>query len=268
MTIKNNLKISIVTIVRNGMPFVKETVESVLSQDYESLEYIVVDAVSTDGTVEFLLENKTRLSKLIIEKDDGIADAFNKGLNQVSGDYIMFLNADDSLASPCVISEMVKSIISFNKPMIIYGDCELLDRNTSKAIARTVINFNVSELINGLMIPHPSTLTSKKYFAKYGIFDTSFTIAMDYEWFLRGANKEKIIHIKKLITLVREGGVSTKNQVKVISEIVRALKKNSYIKTRLMVLIIYMKFISRFMVRVLLQFFGLYGLYKTYKNPS
>jgi hypothetical protein len=91
---------------------------------------------------------------------------------------------------------------------------------------------------------------------------------MDYEWFLRGANKEKIIHIKKLITLVREGGVSTKNQVKVISEIVRALKKNSYIKTRLMVLIIYMKFISRFMVRVLLQFFGLYGLYKTYKNPS
>jgi hypothetical protein len=116
------------------------------------------------------------------------------------------------------------------------------------------------------MIPHPSTLTSKKYFAKYGVFDTNFSIAMDFEWFLRGADKEKVIHINKVVSLVRDGGVSTKSQLKVISEIIRALKKNKYIKTSLMALIIHMKFISRFVVRILLQFFGLYGLYKTYKK--
>jgi len=262
MTKKNNFKLSIITIVKNGMPFIVETVNSVCNQGYELIEYIVVDAVSTDGTVEFLRDNKHKFSKLIVDKDNGIADAFNKGLGLVSGDYIMFLNADDKFYKPDTISTLVSNLERNGYPTFLYGDCEVLDRNTAHKKYIASIKFKLDGLLKGLMPPHPSMLVHKSYFEKHGNFDLSFKIAMDFEWFIRGIKSSSIIHVPIIITSVRDGGISTRSQIKVISEIISALKKNRYLPSNFTLITLWLYFLSSYMSRVILTKLHIYKFIK------
>lgn len=249
--------VSIITIVKNGMPFVSETIQSVINQDYEFIEYIVIDSVSTDGTVEYVLSCKDKVTKFISEKDAGIADAFNKGLSLASGDYIMFLNADDQLNKPDVVTSMVNAIFSNNCPMLIYGDYETIDRESGDFLSFGYVEFSESKLIYGQVIPHPCLLTKKAYFDTYGTFDTDFKIAMDYEWLLRGVRKYKPVHISLIVTKIRNGGVSTQNRKAVISEIIKALRKNSYINSKFEYFGIQFYFFSRAFLKSLFLFLQL-----------
>ena len=99
--------VSVVTVVCNGVAHVGETIESVLAQSGVDLEYWVIDGGSTDGTVEVVGKYAARLTGWTSEPDQGIADAFNKGLARVRGEYVMFLNADDALANPDALEQLV-----------------------------------------------------------------------------------------------------------------------------------------------------------------
>jgi len=257
-----HLKISIITIVKNGMPFITETINSVLSQEYDNIEYIVIDSVSSDGTTEFLKQNSNKIDKLIVEQDKGIADAFNKGLGLSSGDYIIFLNADDKFYKADAISSLISHLESNGYPTFLYGDCEVLDRNTDHKKYIASIKFKLEGLLKGLMPPHPSMLVHKSYFEKYGNFDLSFKIAMDFEWFIRGINFSSIVHVPLIITSVRDGGISTRSQIKVISEIITALKKNRYLPSVFTMITLWLYFLTSYMSRLILTKLRIYKYIK------
>jgi glycosyltransferase involved in cell wall biosynthesis len=229
---RQEISISIITIVRNGAEFIRDTIESVLSQTYTNIEYILIDGLSTDGTVEIIQSNESKIAYWKSEKDEGIADAFNKGFAASTGDYILYLNADDKLAHANVVSDMVKGIHEYNFPTLIYGDIDYIDRHSGQLIRHASIPFSSAGFLKGRMFPHPSLFTHRRYFEKYGVFDTAFKITMDYEWLLRGVLIEKVVHIPILVTCFRDGGISTVNNQRVKNETILALKKNGFIRSR------------------------------------
>ena len=220
---------SIITIVKNGMPYFRDTVSSVANQGYKNYEYIVIDAESSDGTVDVIKSNQSNVYRWVSEPDNGIASAFNKGINFAKGDYILFLNADDSLIDPDTLSKVSNAISENQYPDFLYGDCEVIDRTTAKTLYRASIDITLKDFLYGRTFPHPSTFTKKEYFQKYGFFDEKFKIAMDYELFMRGIHESRIVHTPILVTRVRNGGVSTLDQKHVAKEIILALKKNGYL---------------------------------------
>lgn len=208
------------------MPFVEQTLISVLGQTWPEIEYIVIDGASTDGTVDAIRRHESSIAKWISEPDAGIADAFNKGLVYVSGDYILFLNADDALAHQNVLAQMADALARENMPMIAYGDCDVLQRDSGRQLYRASVSFSRAGLLRGNMLPHPAMFARREYFDKYGNFDQSFNIAMDYEWLLRGALRETVVHLPMLVSRVRSGGLSTQSRQQAVAEIFAALKKN------------------------------------------
>lgn len=259
-------KISIITIVRNGMPFVSGTIESVIGQHYDRLEYIVIDGGSTDGTLDVIRSQGDRISKWISEPDRGIADAFNKGLALATGDYIQFLNADDALAGPDAVSGMAEKMIESGFPELIYGDCDVLDRDSGKILYRASIGFSPEGLKQGKILPHPSLFAHRSYFERFGEFDTGFRIAMDYEWMLRGAAKVRVVHAPILVTNVRNGGISTVNQARVVNEIIAALKKNHCFGSVLDEWKLRGYFKARAWARKFLEGIGLYRVFFNLRN--
>jgi len=261
-----SIKISVITVVRNGREFIEQTIGSVQSQLYQNLEYIVIDGGSTDGTVDVIKSRESGIAKWISEKDKGIADAFNKGITIATGDYLLFLNSDDALANPNVLAEIAEKIAAHDFPALIYGDCDVLVRDSGEVLYRARIIYSPNGLLRGQMLPHPSLFTRRSYFEKYGIFDERFKFAMDYEWLLRGGLKERIVHIPLLVTNVRTGGISTRDQRRVESEIISALKKNGYIASGLAEFQLRGYFFARFVIKVVLKTIGLYKMFTHFRN--
>ncbi|HEY1196831.1 glycosyltransferase family 2 protein [Flavobacterium sp.] len=117
----NKPKISIVTVVYNGIDYIEPTILSVVNQDYPNFEYIIIDGGSSDGTVEVIKQYESKLSYWISEKDAGIYDAMNKGIDRASGDWIIFMNCGDYFYDPKVISQIFNEKISDDISMLIGG---------------------------------------------------------------------------------------------------------------------------------------------------
>jgi glycosyltransferase involved in cell wall biosynthesis len=242
------------------MPFVAQTIDSVLSQEYGNLEYIVVDGGSVDGTVEIIKSKQSKISHWISEKDAGIADAFNKGLAMSSGEYVLFLNADDALAGSGIVTEIANEVVKNDFPTIVYGDCAYLDRDSGRMLRRLQVPLSRAGLLRGKMPPHPSMFARRSYFERYGGFDLNFKIAMDFDWLLRGAMNERIIHVPLLVTNMRSGGVSALDRNAVVTEIIAALRKNGYITSAWDTLSVSAYFHFRSSIRKTLDALGIYGI--------
>ena len=259
-------KISVITIVRNGRQFIEQTIKSVLGQSYGNMEYIVIDGVSTDGTVDIIKSYESEITKWVSEKDEGIADAFNKGLSYATGDYVLFLNSDDALANFDVLAAVAQQIIENKFPELIYGDYDILNRESGEVMYRGKVHFSPREIQYGQVLPHPCLFTRRSYFDKYGVFDTQYRIAMDYEWLLRGILKERVVHFPRLITNIRGGGISTLDQKRVIDEIILALKKNGYFSSKWSEVKVRGYFFVRSFSRKVLAEIGLYKLFLNLRN--
>ena len=221
-------KVSVVTVVFNGVAHVAETIGSVLAQTGVDLEYWVIDGGSADGTVDVIRKYASRLTGWISEPDKGIADAFNKGLVRVRGDYVMFLNADDALAGPDVLAQLVEFARRNDWPDVVYGDCDLYAPESGAFLYRAVINYDRERFIRLETLPHPGLLMRRRYFERHGGFDTTFNVAMDYELFLRGVPACGAFRAPMLVTRVRAGGISARERGRVIEETIRALKMHGY----------------------------------------
>lgn len=263
---RSDIQISVVTVVRNGVEFIEQTICSVLEQTYSNLEYIVIDCLSSDGTVDVIRSYESKIAYWISEKDNGIADAFNKGLAVSTGQYVLLLNADDKLANSNVVKDVVKKIHDFDFPILLYGDCNVLDRRSGEVLYRASIDAPHKKLLRGTMIPQPSLFTHRSYFEKYGVFDPDFRIAMDYEWLLRGGITERIVHVPLLVTNVRDGGISTLDKKRVVDEIISALKKNRYISSKWAELELRGYFLVRSFTKYILDSIGLYRVFSHFRN--
>lgn len=129
------MKISIITVVFNGKDTIGHTIESVLSQTYKDIEYIIIDGGSTDGTVDIIKNFEDRIAYWMSEPDNGIYDAMNKGIKVATGEIIGILNSDDMYADSSVIEEVVNRI-SREKADTCYGDLVYVDKNNTQKVIR------------------------------------------------------------------------------------------------------------------------------------
>lgn len=124
-----HIKITIVTVTYNCVNDIEATIQSVLSQDYPNLEYIIVDGASTDGTVDIIRQYDGEISRWISEPDNGLYDAMNKGIRMATGQWINFMNAGDSFCDNQVISNLFDSLPHGKK--VVYGNTQILNRDGS-----------------------------------------------------------------------------------------------------------------------------------------
>ncbi len=237
-----------------------------LKQRYAGLEYIIIDGGSTDGTVDIIKSHASGIAKWVSEKDNGIADAFNKGLSFSTGDYLLFLNVDDVMANAEALERVAGEIAKNSSPTLLYEDFNVLDRSSGEVLYRASIEVPHKKLLLGKMSPQPNLFTHRPYFEKYGIFDLDFKIAMDFEWLLRGWLVEHIVHIPLLVTNVRDGGISTLDQKRVADEIIRALKKNGYISSKWAELELRGYYLMRSFAKSILEKMGLYKMFAHLRN--
>ncbi|HTP62360.1 MAG TPA: glycosyltransferase family 2 protein [Burkholderiales bacterium] len=250
--------VSVVTVVRNGMPFLVENLDSVAGQDYPALEHWIIDGGSTDGTLELVRARSAKLAGWISEPDAGIAEAFNKGLARARGDYISFLNADDALASPGAISGLIEGARERGWPMILHGDCDLIERDSGAFLYRFVYHYSRRRFLRFVIPPHPGMLVHRKFFERYGRFDTSFRISMDYELQLRGFPEFHAVRVPVVAARVRTGGMSTLDPMQGVEENLRALRMNGHLRSPLHEAGIRAYYRLRFAARGLLEALGIY----------
>ena len=249
-----DMKISIITVAYNSKKTIQDAINSVLSQDYDNIEYIIVDGASTDGTVEVVNEaikkHNERNIKLLSEKDNGIYDAMNKGITLATGDVIGILNSDDFYINNDVISTVVNAFMAKNVDSVfadlVYVRAEALDK-----IVRyySSASFNPKKMAYGWMPAHPTFFAKKEMYEQYGLYKTDYRIAADYELIARFLVKNKVSYsyIPKVLVKMRTGGASTRNLKSnwiLNKEILRACAENG-IKTNII------KVLSKYPAKIL-----------------
>jgi glycosyltransferase involved in cell wall biosynthesis len=206
------LKISIITVCYNAGSTLEDTIKSVINQDYENIEYILVDGKSSDNTSDILSKYEQNFDILISEKDNGIYDAINKGIRISTGEIIGILNADDVFYNSQIISLIAKAFKSNPNINCTIGD--IVFQNESNHIVRKYSskNWSTAKFEWGYMPPHPSFYCKRKIYFKYGLYNTNFKIAADYELLIRflEVNKTSFIYLPMIFVKMKVGGVSTR----------------------------------------------------------
>lgn len=225
---KNSLKISIITVSYNSSKTIKDTLDSVLSQDYDNYEYLIIDGKSKDNTIEIVKEYEKRFKgklKYISEKDKGLYDAMNKGIRMASGDIIGIINSDDILANDHVFSDVVNNIDGYDG---VYSNLLMKDENLEKPYR--LLKYGIVKKKCGWHPPHPTLYLKKQVYDKFGCFDDTLRIAADLDFMLRiiyGGVNLKLVD--DFFVFMRAGGASTgglKGYYKNFKESLKVLKNN------------------------------------------
>jgi len=226
------MKVSIITVCFNSKHTIAETINSVLSQDYKNIEYIVVDGNSADGTLEIISKYRGKISKFLSEPDNGIYDAMNKGIKLASGDTIGILNSDDIYANSSVIAN-IANFITNNNLDAVYGDIVYVDKHKTNKIKRywKAGNYKKGAFLYGWAPPHPAFFCRKQIYEKYGSFRTDLKIAADFELMLRLMEKYEIKtgYLPEIMVKMREGGKANvlRGIIQGNCEIIRSFRLNN-----------------------------------------
>lgn len=226
------MKISLITVSFNSEKTIRSTIDSVLSQTYDAIEYIVCDGNSTDGTIDILKEYEGQIT-VVSEPDRGIYDAMNKGIKLASGDVIGIINSDDFYSNEHVIEKVVKTFQSSGSDSV-YGDLQYIDPNNERRVVRywKSGNFKKSKMLRGWMVPHPTFFIKKSVYEQYGLFDWHYRISGDYEMAIRLLYKNNVTahYLPEVLVKMRAGGVSNSSifgRVRANIEDHRAWKDNN-----------------------------------------
>lgn len=245
--------ISIITITFNSEKTLEETIKSVVSQNYDNLEYIIIDGCSKDKTLDIVRKYRDKISVVISEPDKGISDAFNKGIINATGEIIGIINSDDLLLPEAlnVIAKSYESDIDVYRGRTIVWD----SIKNAKYLAIPSMKFPVNSL-KQRNICHQSTFISKHAYEKYGCFDLNYKYMMDADLLIRFyENGAKMKYIEDNLAVSRLGGVTNSSFWKKIDE-----EKNLVINNggyRLVAYLRVMKFVFyNILKNVLFKLFG------------
>lgn len=230
------VRISIITVTFNRAHVLRDTIQSVLSQNYKNYEYIIVDGASDDGTVELLKEYEPMFEgrmRWISEKDHGLYDAINKGIRMATGDVVGIINSDDFFHRTDVFN-IVSAVFDGDRSVqAIYGDIRFVDPDN---LGETVRYYSSKywrpwHLRFGIMPAHPSFYTYRENFEKYGYYRTDFHIAADYDLLIRHLYKhaDMVKYVPQDFLKMRKGGKSTsglKANLLINKEVIRCCKEN------------------------------------------
>lgn len=218
-------KTSIVTVLYNNRVNFIKTLNSVKTQNYSNIEYLVIDGGSTDGTPDVIKQNESVINKWISEPDKGIYDAMNKGINLSTGDYIWFLNGGDTIYSDNTLNEIFSTD---EKADVYYGDTELVDEEGKSYGKRKLKtppeNLTWKSMIDGMVVTHQSLIIKKEIIPLY---DLNFKHCADIDWTIKILkNSNKIINTRKIISRFLLGGYSRKNTMSSLFERIKILSKH------------------------------------------
>jgi|AntRauTorckE5430_2_1112549.scaffolds.fasta_scaffold00982_10 glycosyltransferase len=226
------MKVSIITITLNSASTVRDTLESVACQTYPNIEHVIVDGASSDKTLTEVNKYK-HLHKVISEPDQGIYDAMNKGIQNVSGDIVGILNSDDVFADNNVISKIVRQFKENKSIYTVYGNITYFKGDYPEKIKRTWIPKPYYEdfFEDGEVPPHPTLFVRKEVYDIIGTYYPKFKIASDYEFMLRmlKLHNYKSYHLNEVLVRMRLGGDSGSGLHNLIlnnNEVLQAWKMN------------------------------------------
>lgn len=232
MNIKPQTKISIITVCYNSAKTIEDTIQSVINQTYDNIEYIIIDGISTDNTLEIVSKYKDKISKIVSEKDAGLYDAINKGIGLATGDIIANLNSDDFYIDNNVIADVVAKMEA-DKSDTLYADLYYVDAIDTNKVTRNWVSgqYKKGMFFKGWMPPHPTFFVRKSVYEQYGKFNLELKSAADYELMLRFIHKHEcsISYLPRVVVKMRVGGVSNssiKNRLKANREDKRAWEMN------------------------------------------
>jgi glycosyltransferase involved in cell wall biosynthesis len=250
------MKISIVTPTLNAEQYIRETLDSIHSQDYDDFEHIIVDGCSTDGTLDIIkefIDDKGHERIILIQKDDNnMYEAINTGLRQISGDIFAYLNADD-----CYVRETFNIVASaFNRYAdvdMIYGNCQYIDAEGNTLFWSNNPKFSYKRLVRAktAWIQQPCTFYRRRVLDEVGYFDESYDFASDYQYLLRVGQKCKVRRVKDAVVKFRvhPETISQTNYDRMMSEAERISKLyvtyESYLATKLLTLMDYFYIYAR-----------------------
>ncbi len=237
------MKISIVTVCFNSEATIRDTIESVLSQSYPDIEYIIVDGASSDGTMSIIKEYGDKIAKVVSETDRGIYDAMNKGICLASGGFIGMLNSDDVFASTDTISDLVKFLSSSVNLDGAYGDLLYVQKKNIETVIRSYSSkyFSPWQIRFGLILPHPTLYVKPVLFKKMGLYKLNYRVAADFEMITRIiSNGGRLGRNPQTMVKMRAGGISSTGfwwRIHQNLEIVRACKENGLYSNIFMVML-------------------------------
>lgn len=221
----NSVTVSIVTVAFNASSTIKETIDSVLNQKDELVEYIIVDGGSRDGTLDIIQSYGNQIDKVISEPDKGISDAFNKGIRKSSGDIICIVNSDDILYEGSI--KAAQKFFSEDPELdILFGDVISFCNNMDDGFLVRA-DTDLTKIRYAFLLPHPGMFISRKAYEKYGDYSLDYKNAMDYDLVSRmykGGARFK--YANRILAAFREGGTSKNTLTRTIAEHIKIAKNN------------------------------------------
>jgi glycosyltransferase involved in cell wall biosynthesis len=237
----DNLTVSVITAVRNGLNEVVRTMDSVREQTFPRLEYVVVDGKSSDGTTQYLRSRHSEIDVFQSQADSGVYDAFNKGLKLATGDIIGYLNAGDVFAHRRSL-ENIMTRFQDSSVDAVFGDVAMTSRTDLDHVLRKYKSnkFKPERMKYGFMPAHPTLYLRRSIYETVGRYDTSYQIAGDFEFSLRAFLNHRIrfAYIPETLVKMPVGGLSTRgwrSKWRITMEMKTACAKN-LIKTNLLLL--------------------------------
>lgn len=226
------MKISVITATYNRASTIVRALQSIKNQTYSNVQLVIIDGASTDDTLELIQPVLSSFDIICSEKDHGIYDGLNKGINISDGEVIAFLHSDDIYFDKNTLST-VMNIFEDNDIDIVYGDASFFDEKNLEKVTRIYRSDELSlkNLAWGKMPAHPATFIRRRVYEKIGIFKIDYHIASDYEFFCRLVTnyKFKAKYLPKVLVRMQSGGVSTggiKSFFLLNREVFRAIRSN------------------------------------------
>lgn len=191
-------RVTIVTPSFNQAAYLEATIQSVLSQDYEDIEYFIMDGGSTDGSLEIIHKYADRLAGWVSEKDRGQTDAINKGFARASGEVLAWLNSDDTF-EPGAVRQAVELLEQHPEVSMVYGDCNYIDESGQVIGRFPAAQTDYRRLREGYVhIPQQASFFRAELVRQVGPLDPSFFFAMDYDLWVRLARIAPPLYVPRL----------------------------------------------------------------------
>uniref|UniRef100_UPI003D7F3680 glycosyltransferase family 2 protein n=1 Tax=Pedobacter sp. TaxID=1411316 RepID=UPI003D7F3680 len=208
--------LSVITIVYNNVQDIERTMLSVLGQTYPAIEYIIIDGASNDGTMAIVDQYRSKLAKVVSEPDKGIYDAMNKGLQQATGDYVLFMNSGDEIYDLDTVEKVFQTAENAD---IYYGETEMYNENWESLGQRrhqAPETFTWKSFKYGMSISHQAIYVKRSIAAPYNL---QYKYSADIDWIIRAAKKaNKIVNTHLYVAKYLVGGVSKKKHMESLKE--------------------------------------------------
>lgn len=224
----DNPLVSVITICLNAERTIEQTIQSVVNQTYNSIEYLIIDGGSTDSTLDIIRKYDNRIDYWVSEPDDGTSDAINKGIQLSRGELIGILCADDFYEQDAV--ETIIENYSAATPKIYHGDMTRVDADTGEKTFLVKPPEDLGRLFQGCAVNTAAAFVDRRIFEKHGLFSSDYKLANDHDFLLRvflaGVEFD---YIPQNITFMREGGMSQKNYIRTCRERFNLSVKHGYL---------------------------------------